>query len=406
MIESLLHGAASGLLGLWLRTSKRSWRRLPRPSGAPQVHASGATPDRLLVVGSGAVVGYGVLSWDLSISGQLAKGIAAATGRGIDIDIAADSQLGIDAAVEVISNVDLARYDGIVFLIGALEALELYPPRRWTAQLLTLLDRIRADGPSSLRVSFVAVPPLTELVSVPRPMRAAVVRHIDSFNRITAEAMTGRKGMQFIPLHPTARDLVGDGGREVHTEWAALIAPAVAAALDSDAPRPAELVDEGARMAALHKLHVFDSPPAEQLRQLVDSAREVFAVAGASFNVIDEDLHRVRAAAGLATEPAEMPRAESFCNVTIAQSRLFVIPDMTKEPDYRDQPFVTGPPALRFYAGYPVEAPDGHRIGSLCLIDTQPRTFGNAEAALLRDMALRVQAMVWDGARRPAGRTS
>lgn len=396
MIQSIMHAVTSMMLRVWLATSSNSWRRLPRPADEPHVHYSGVAPDRVLVVGSGAVVGYGVLSWELSLSGQLAKKVAELTGRGIDIDISADPQLDIHAATEVVSSVNLARYDGIVLMLGALEALELYPLKKWESQLLGLIEEVRANAPASVRVWFIAIPPLPDLVGLPRAVRARVGRQLTALNRIAADAVSGRTGMHFVPLKPRAQTLVDNANREVHVEWAGLIAPALAAALDIDAPRPLEVVDEAARLRALDKLGILDGPPDEELQRLVDSTREVFDVAGASFNVIDETLHRVGAATGLATEPAEMPRSESFCNITIAQSRLFVIPDMTKDPAYRDQPFVTGPPTLRFYAGYPVEAPDGHRIGSLCIIDTQSRVFGKAEETLLRDLALRVQGRVWE----------
>jgi len=54
---------------------------------------------------------------------------------------------------------------------------------------------------------------------------------------------------------------------------------------------------------------------------------------------------------------------------------------------------------VRFYAGYPLEAPEGVRVGALCVVDTKPRRFSPAEASLLRDLALRVQAVLWTEAR-------
>jgi GAF domain-containing protein len=50
---------------------------------------------------------------------------------------------------------------------------------------------------------------------------------------------------------------------------------------------------------------------------------------------------------------------------------------------------------VRFYAGYPLEAPDGRRVGALCIVDTSPRSFSKREAALLRGLTLRVQHELW-----------
>lgn len=55
---------------------------------------------------------------------------------------------------------------------------------------------------------------------------------------------------------------------------------------------------------------------------------------------------------------------------------------------------------FRFYAGYPIESPDGQRIGALCIVDTKPRHFGPQDATLLRELTLRVQALLWESAAR------
>lgn len=396
MILSLIHEMMTTLIRVWLATSRHSWRRLPRPRDAPHVHAAGVTPDRMLMIGSGVAVGYGVLHWELSLTGQLAKRVAELTGRGIDIDISVDPNLDVAAAVDIVKTARIGRYDAIVFLIGSLEALELYPVRLWEQHLRVLLDTIRAEGPDSVRVLFVATPPLTDLITLPLPLRPVVRSRIRRFNEISAELMRGRAGMTVVPLAPMPKDLVDNAGRRVHTEWAELIAPAVAVALEADAPRRVDPVDEDARLRALHGLEVLDTDPDDDIQRLVESTRNVFDAAGAAFNLIDDDRVWSKGAAGLSTGAMEVPRCLSFCSTTIEQSRLLVIPDMTVDPGYREHPNVVGPPSIRFYAGYPVESPDGHRVGSLCVIDTKPRAFSAVEATLLRELALRAQSMLWE----------
>lgn len=396
MIPPLIHAIMTTLVRVWLATSRHSWRRLPRPEDAPHVHAAGVTPDRLLVIGSGAVVGYGVLHWELSLTGQLAKRVAELTGRGLDIDISVDPSLDIAAAVDIVKNARIGRYDAVVFLIGSIEALELYPVRLWEQHLRVLLDTIRAEGPASVRVLFVDTPPLTDLVTLPLLLRPVVRSRIRRFNEISAELISGRTGMTVVPLAPIPKELVDNAGRRVHTEWAELIAPAVAAALEADAPRRVDSIDEDARLGALYDLDVLDTDPDDDIQRLVESTRNVFEAAGAAFNLIDVDRAWSKAAAGLSTGAMEVPRRLSFCSTTIEQSRLLVIPDMTLDLGYRAHPQVVGPPSIRFYAGYPVESPDGHRVGSLCVIDTKPRAFSAVEATLLRELALRAQTMLWE----------
>ena len=76
--------------------------------------------------------------------------------------------------------------------------------------------------------------------------------------------------------------------------------------------------------------------------------------------------------------------------------RGFVIPDLAADPRHRDRSQVVGPPYLRFYAGHPVESPDGHRIGVLAVVDTKPRTFSPAELSLLRNFAVRAGVLLFD----------
>ena len=74
------------------------------------------------------------------------------------------------------------------------------------------------------------------------------------------------------------------------------------------------------------------------------------------------------------------------------------IDDVTADDRFRDLPWASGASPLRFYAGYPVEAPDGHRVGALCIVDTRLRDFSDAEATLLRELALQAQTLLWHAA--------
>ncbi len=125
---------------------------------------------------------------------------------------------------------------------------------------------------------------------------------------------------------------------------------------------------------------------------IVETARDLFGATGASVTIIDHDLQRTRAAVGMPRHP--IPRTEAICDLTIRGTGVFVVEDITTDARLADSMWADGTLA-RFYAGYPVESPDGQRIGALCIVDSTPRTFSDTDAALLRQLALRVQSALW-----------
>lgn len=80
------------------------------------------------------------------------------------------------------------------------------------------------------------------------------------------------------------------------------------------------------------------------------------------------------------------PRDWAFCNYTIAQDDLFFVTDALDDARFRDNPLVTGSPHIRFYAGIPLTDVDGFKLGSLCVIDTEPRLLTGQQARALREL--------------------
>jgi GAF domain-containing protein len=81
--------------------------------------------------------------------------------------------------------------------------------------------------------------------------------------------------------------------------------------------------------------------------------------------------------------------------VTIQQDRTLVIADASLDPHWRDHPLVAGGPKVRFYAGHPVCTANGWRIGTICVMDDQPRTFTDEDVQILQRLAMQVQLEIW-----------
>ncbi|SHH54040.1 PAS domain S-box protein [Massilia sp. CF038] len=147
-------------------------------------------------------------------------------------------------------------------------------------------------------------------------------------------------------------------------------------------PEPADEID---RIAALCRLHVLDTPADDRFDRITRIAQRLFHVPIALVSLVDGERQWFKSRAGLGTQ--ETPRNISFCGHAILEERPFIIHDALADPRFADNPLVTGPPHLRFYAGIPIHEAGGWRVGTLCLIDTSPRAFSVADVAALKDLA-------------------
>jgi PAS domain S-box-containing protein len=131
-------------------------------------------------------------------------------------------------------------------------------------------------------------------------------------------------------------------------------------------------VDETARLKALHEYAIMDTEPEESYDELTRLAAQICGVPVATISLIDADRQWYKSKVGM--DMTETPRDVSFCNYTIQQTELLVIPDATKDSRFANNPFVLNNPNVRFYAGFPLLSREGHGIGSLCVVDVEPKT--------------------------------
>lgn len=141
---------------------------------------------------------------------------------------------------------------------------------------------------------------------------------------------------------------------------------------------------EGARCAALKDLGILDTTPDKNFDAAVRIACSSFNVPVALVAMLDAQREWFKAATGW--DAREAPRELAFCNHTILQDDVFVVEDAQLDPRFSDNPLVMGEPRVRFYAGVPVGLSDEHHLGTLCIVDTKPRTLSDKDAELLRTL--------------------
>lgn len=144
--------------------------------------------------------------------------------------------------------------------------------------------------------------------------------------------------------------------------------------------------DETWRLAALHALPLLDTAPEADFDAIVRLGQALFGTQTCLVTLVDRDRQWFKARVGL--NAAETPRSISFCGHVILQDDVFVVPDATHDERFHDNPLVTGPPHIRFYAGAPIRLPNGYTIGTVCLLDPAPRNgMTPDERARLADLA-------------------
>lgn len=149
-------------------------------------------------------------------------------------------------------------------------------------------------------------------------------------------------------------------------------------------PTPA---DEPERLDCLQTLAVLDSQPETEFDVLVQAASIVCGTPISLLSLVDADRQWFKAAVGL-DGVCETPRAISFCGHAILGEAVFEVPDARQDARFADNPLVTGQPGIRFYAGAPLRLGEGTAIGTLCVIDREPRTLSDFQRQLLERLAL------------------
>lgn len=146
--------------------------------------------------------------------------------------------------------------------------------------------------------------------------------------------------------------------------------------------------NEAERLKALHRYGILDTLPEATFDDLTRLAAHLCHTPIALISLVDE--HRVWFKSRCGLEATESPRADSICAHAILGDDLFIIEDATLDKRFKDHPLVIGQMQLRFYAGMALRTPDGHNIGTLCLIDRQPRAFAPEQREALRILAHQV----------------
>lgn len=148
---------------------------------------------------------------------------------------------------------------------------------------------------------------------------------------------------------------------------------------------PIILPDEDERLDALRRYKILGTYAEKSFIGIAKLVADIFGSSIAMISLVDAE--EVHFASNVGLDSTVGPRGESFCSLTILQRGVNVIEDALLDPVVINNPLVCGDFGLRFYAGAPLITHDGHRIGTVCLVDTLPRKFNDHDKKVLEGMA-------------------
>jgi PAS domain S-box-containing protein len=145
---------------------------------------------------------------------------------------------------------------------------------------------------------------------------------------------------------------------------------------------------EAGRLAALRDLQLLDTPREAAFDDITALVADICQTPIALISLIDESRQWFKSAVGLTEQ--QTPREVAFCAHALDKPDLLLVPDAAQDPRFAANPLVTGEPHIRFYAGAPLVTPEGHTLGTLCVIDRVPRQLNERQLAALRVLGRQV----------------
>lgn len=143
---------------------------------------------------------------------------------------------------------------------------------------------------------------------------------------------------------------------------------------------------EEERLAAVRRYDILDTPPDGSFDRITKLASELFDIPVALVTIVDHDRIWFKSKAGL-DDVSEIPRDPGLCASAVLQDTPYIVEEARTDPRTLANPLVAGQFGLQFYAAAPLRTSDGHRLGTLCLLDREPRMFSPKQASVLQQLA-------------------
>jgi PAS domain S-box-containing protein len=146
------------------------------------------------------------------------------------------------------------------------------------------------------------------------------------------------------------------------------------------------------RLATLYSYGILDTTTEQSYEDVTAFATLICETPYSTITFVDKDRHWFKSEVGFGTR--ETGRTYGFCACAMLRPETLIVADTLLDPRFAENPFVVGEPQIRFYAGAPIVAPNGHILGTVCVFDNKPRQLSGEQIAALEALARQVQRLL------------
>ena len=353
------------ILRLWYARELAFGALTAKPTDAPSIRSGRPDALRVLLLGNGPACGWGTLTHQLAIPGQLARALGRRTAMGWDIDYVGDEPMSMATALPWLGTTELRGYDAVVIMVGMNDAVRLTSVREWEAHLRPLLDHVTAGVEDGTPVLVTNIPRPSLSSRFAKLFPRVVDRHAKVLDGTTERMVSALLGAEYVDLAPSPDEEL-ECSAAYHV-LAAQIDGHVRVEIDGvrqPVPRAAATGWDTALTAGI--LERLRSGAEPELQRIADEAKRLMKAHEATISLLDGD--RLHYALNNQRLPQSIPLGLSYCRVVVDGDAPLLVPNHIRDERFRDNPLLRLA-HIPFYAGVPLHARDGHPVGSLCVLN-------------------------------------
>ncbi len=369
-------GALRAAAKLWYAKMLLDQEKVPVPRDKAEVVSGAEDPDRVLMIGNGPTHGWGTVTHELALTGQLGRALTRRTQRPTDVRFVGNELMSLAGVIPWLVDQNLAAHDLVLLVLSMNDAVRLTPADEYRRDMERLLAKVTSECKPSARVVVAGIHPVAALPHYRGVAARIAQKNADRLNAVTRELVGRFEGVEFMDLQaPQPEAGRPYGSPQLYADWSEWFAEVCAPALDESRRLDAERLPTAlpAREWQWEPARRIIEEAPEQghpgLERLVAEARRVLGTNVAYVSLIDGG--RQFYAANTSPSARDVPLDLSICRVTVQGDETVVI-DNTQRDERFKYSALGDVVQARSYVGAPLKNEQGENIGTFCVQSVVP----------------------------------